>query len=123
LFEDTYKNPRQSLKQIFEFLGVDISQAESIKSDKPKNSYSRPRSKLAALLLSSRLVIKIGHKLLPTSLLRQIRYKVLLKADKKPPMDPKAKKLLEEIYAPEIEKLEKLLGRDLSSLRRTWDKD
>jgi hypothetical protein len=45
---------------------------------------------------------------------------ILTKRAEKPEPDPRAIKYLAEAYEGEIEELERLLGRDLPSLRKGW---
>jgi hypothetical protein len=51
---------------------------------------------------------------------RVSRAHFLLKRADKPPMDPRAQELLLEIYEPEIYELERIVGRKMPELRRTW---
>ncbi len=45
---------------------------------------------------------------------------LILKAAAKPSMDPAVRRYLETLYAPDIERLEGLLGRQLPGLTSSW---
>lgn len=108
-FEDLKKDRQALLNQVAEFLNIDPAKftAKSVS----KNSYQKPRNKFSKLLLRNQFLTKYGLKLLPRSILRLIRNKILLaKADKKP-MDQKSKKLLEEFYKEELKNFDNLLSK------------
>ncbi len=121
LLDDLMKKPKTTLKQIFAFLGVDESPAKEIELGEAHNSYAQPRNPLLGKLMSNKELTNIGLKTIPRPLLRKLRNDVLLKKTKKPPLDPMAKKLLQQTYEPEVSRLEKLLDRDLGVLRKSWD--
>jgi hypothetical protein len=88
------------------------------------NPFKVPRGRLARLGLSfqfpgNRLRYSI-RKLLPRPVRWFIYDRLLLKKADKAPIDERAKRHLVDIYPPDLKKLDHLLSRDLSSLRRSW---
>lgn len=120
LFDDLHNHPKETMAQIFDFLGVEAGQADDIDTGKAQNTYQQPRNELLGKLMANKHLTSLGLKILPRPLLQQIRNEILLIKSTKPPLDPAAKKMLQETYEPEINKLETLLNRDFSALRKTW---
>ena len=106
LFEDFKKDPVGACREIFSYLGVDPGFVPVIDRKNPGRVY-RNRGL---------------HKLLtkPPSWLKRVMTagvrETLIKINTKPvpPMDRALRKELLEKYRPDIEKLEGLIGRDLS---------
>ena len=122
--EDLAKKTTDTLHQIAEFLNIDPAPFNLVNSGEMHNPFLAPRGRLARLGLSfqfpgNRLRYSI-RKLLPRPVRWFIHDRLLLKKADKPPIDERAKRLLIDIYAPDLKKLEHLLSRDLSSLRRSW---
>ena len=122
--EDLAKKTTDTLHQIAEFLNIDPAPFNLVNSGEMHNPFLAPRGRLARLGLSfgfpdNRLRYSI-RKLLPRSVRWFIHDRLLLKKADKPPIDERAKRLLVDIFAPDLKKLEHLLSRDLSSLRRSW---
>jgi hypothetical protein len=120
LFDDLTKRPAETLRHICEFLGVDTSAVNQIDSGHASNGYARPRGRVSQQLLASQRLTNPLLKYMPRFLLRHVRNRWLLQSAKKPPIDHAARDMLVSEYRSEIDKLEKLLGRDLSPLRQSW---
>lgn len=122
--EDLAKKTTDTLHQIAEFLNIDPAPFNLVDSREIYNPFKVARGRLAQLLFtfndpSYRLRYSIKN-LFPRPVRWFILDRLLLKKADKPPIDEQAKRLLVDIYAPDLKKLEHLLSRDLSSLRRSW---
>lgn len=120
LFDDLKRDPKLTLLEIAEFLGLDPRPMAGIDSTTGRNPYMAPRGRWAQRLTGSTLTRVLGETVVPRSVGLFIYRRFLLKSAAKPPMDPRARQLLVRIYQPEIDELEELLGRELPQLRRSW---
>jgi len=128
IYENALKNPIDFILKIYKFLEVD----ESFIPQKAKARINTPHNKnefrifLSALILKTKIFLtkfKIGRNLVNWSekkgagnLLHRIlekRKKTLEKVQKKS-MDSQTRKHLQHIYQSEIQKIEKITGKDLS---------
>lgn len=118
LYEDLKRDPKALLRSIFAFLGIDPD-VDEIRTDVQYNKYSVPKNSLARSILGSRLfrarrASKLRAKLVPNAQTRaQIRSSLLFKDEPKSKMDPDCRRLLMDLYRPDIQKLQGLLNRDL----------
>ena len=118
LFEDIIKNPSKIVKEISQFIGLpDYDYDYEIKS----NVASEAKSTIIRdFIFKPNKLKKYVGKILPTKKIKdRIMYKLYnanLKDAKKEPLNIELKsKIYKEFYISEIDKLEALLGRDLSS--------
>lgn len=116
LFEDLAKRPGKLLSSVASFLEIDPGPFDSIELTEVHNSYRKPRS-VAAYQIFSGLRLNKG---IPHSLRRRLKRSPLFFDTKKPPLDNQSRQLLQRIYDRDICSLEKLLGRDMSKLRKSW---
>jgi hypothetical protein len=117
LFQDELAaDTRGEMRRILEFLGVDASRADRIDLG-VRNATALPRNRAVRRLYRSRRMRAIGSRLVPSS--RQPGLERLLLRRGVPPMDPEARRLLEDFYAPEPPELERLLGRAVPWARKT----
>jgi len=98
------------------FLGVNHSVIDF--EDKVYNKYGGnvSRGKIATHFLKSPIVHKISQTVMPLSTRTFIEEKVLKKKipkQSKPTLRPEDRKILVNYFRPDVEKLEKLLGRKL----------
>jgi len=116
LFEELKNDPRSTLLKVTRHLGVDPLCFDSAEHSHAYNAYRRP--KYPAL---QRLVVKSKvSRFIPQSLRRSLRYSRLLFDIRKPSMDSESRRYLQDIFAPDIFRLEELLGRKLPELRKSW---
>lgn len=120
LFDDVKQNPRATLLEIAKFLDLDPEPMNRIDAAEARNGYRAPRGRWAQHLAGNRLSRIIGETIMPRRLGRFIFEHLLLKPSAKPPMDPRARQLLLELYEPEMDRLETMLGRKMPELRRSW---
>ena len=115
-FQKLQDQPADVLGEICDFLGVDGGAVNDIDTDRASNPYMQPSNRLFGKLLSSNILTSFGLKIIPRPLLQKIRYGLLLKPGEKPELDAETRRLLTEIYEPEVGRLEELLNRDFASL-------
>jgi hypothetical protein len=119
-FQKLQNQPTDVLREICDFLEVDKGVVNNIDTDQASNPYMQPSNRLFGKLLSSNILTSLGLKITPRPLLQKIRYGLLLKPGEKPELDTETRRLLTEIYEPEVGRLEKLLNRDFASLRESF---
>jgi hypothetical protein len=116
LTDDMKRDGAGVVRGALEFLGVDPSQAAA-----PPNSNEnrRVRSPLVQrLIFAPKILLPLAPFLRRFPLVRSMRTKMLemnSEAKPRPPMDPVLRRQLIEEFTPEIERLAKLIDRDLSS--------
>jgi hypothetical protein len=120
LFDEFARDVRGTLKEILRFLRLDPSAADRIDVSRRYNSYSAPRSPIARRLAGSKVSRFLGQTIVPREVGEFIFYRFLVREAVKPPMDPRARDLLSSLYENEVIATERLLGRSLPQLRRSW---
>jgi hypothetical protein len=120
LLEDLKKTPLAVLEGIADFLDIDRVAMRAIDLGTAHNAHRLPRGNWARRLASGRMSRFIGEHLFPHSWGEYIWRHIFLREGRKPPMDSAARRFLQELYAPEIERLEHLLNRPLPELRVSW---
>ncbi len=114
LFDDLEEDPDQVVKEIFEFLKVDST--VSVNSETKYSHSGKPKNTFVAMLTdrNNKFVYtlrRIVMSLVPRSLLERIASKMLKKDD----IPFETKTYLSKYFKTDIEKLESLVNRDLSS--------
>jgi len=109
-----------ALTRLCAFLGIDADGLDEAALAHIANGYAAPRAEWLRRLAGAHWARAIGQRLVPERLGRGVFERFFLRPAAPPPIPAEAKALLTELYAPEIARLEALLGRPLPSLRRTW---
>ncbi len=109
---------RQVLADILRFLEVDVGGLARIDTTRVENSFAAPRAEWARRLAGANWARWIGNRLVPHRLGALIFERFFIEhSAPPPPMDPRARAWLAEIFEPEIRAVETLLGRRLPQLR------
>ena len=116
LYDDLRRDGATVVRGALEFLGVDPSRAAA----PPRaNESKRVRSPLVQrLIFAPRLLLPLAPFLRRFPLVRAVRTRMLeLNSETRPraPMDPDLRRRLLDEFTPEIERLGRLIGRDLSA--------
>lgn len=115
LYDDIQDNPLEACRKIFSFIGVDENFEPSV-SVKHNSLTGEARLKFVIRMLTSENPIKRKFAaLIPEKVKNKIRYsvaKILLKRDV---MSLDTRQKLSTLYLPEINRLEKLINRDLEA--------
>ncbi len=122
LYEDLQKEPGRIMKELFQYIGVDDTFVPNMEvtynlSGKPKNSLINMLIGADGVLIRSAKAVMPGVvKKLKNSMASQKMVENLRKKNlERPPVSPQIKKrFYSEVYAEDIDKLEKLINRDLS---------
>ena len=117
VFQDDLKSRvNETCEEIFEFLGIESSTQINTSNSNPA---AMPRSRLLHKTLRQRSLFKeVIKPLMPSRVRRSLKSKMLqvnLKDAPYVPLDPKLAHELRLSYRIEIEELEKIAGRELSS--------
>jgi hypothetical protein len=110
-FEDLGRDTRGELRLLFTRLGVDPAPAGVMDVER-HNSFALPRNELSRRVLTFRPLRDAARTVVPARL-RPTVERVLLSSPPRPEMEPEARRLLEEAFAPERPRLEAMLGRSL----------
>ena len=109
-FEDFIKNTQLILEEVLEFLGINKKIEFELE---PKNQYRIPKGGIAELLFADSKIRKIIKKSIPVNMRIRFGEKYLLKKEIRPTIDLETKKILDDIYSEDINKLSNLLNREL----------
>ena len=115
-FEEFRKDPAASYRQVLEFLGVDPNFEASFEV---VNAGMARRSQRVQQMLLSPPVVRTARAVIPKRMRPAVGKtwdRINSRGEKPAPLDPKVARALREELQPDVERLEKLLGRDLSSL-------
>jgi len=111
IFEEFIKDPKKIVKELLNFINVDC---EIPKFEKETyNPFSKPRGKLAQILLSDRRIMPITGDIIPDKIRWRIKEKFLIKEDDKPKISEREKSILKEVFKDDVNKLSNLLEREL----------
>lgn len=120
MFSDLKCDPAAFTATVLEFLGVDREGLEQIDFSEEHNAYAAPRGGLSRFIMGQGWLRRLIQRLFPQVLRRWLKRRLLLKQSAKPAMDVEAAALLARIYAPDLQRLERLLGRPLPTLWGEW---
>lgn len=122
LTADLADRPDEVLDEVAAFLDVDAAPFERVDTATRHNPMTGvPYNRLTEAIRTNDLLGRVADRLLPEAAKRWIAERLLLAHGDKPPLDPEAKAMLVEAFAPDVDALEAMLDRDLSSLRASWD--
>jgi len=111
IFDEFIKEPKDSVKQILEFLQIDSETPKNFK--KKYNEYRSPRGKISQKILVSDTISRIADKLLPKSLKWKLKEEIILKKENKPQLTKEHRIILENYYREDAKNLQNLLKRKL----------
>ena len=114
LFEELTRGNRATLADLMQFLGIDDSvNIELAKVNSAAHAtLSRTRT-IEDLVFRENVVKRVAKRILPEESIRKAR-NLLLNANRySPRFDPAVRRELQDFYRPDIERLEKLIDRDL----------
>lgn len=121
LLDELAKSPRETMARVTRYLDIDpmpVGWDKVLGSE--HNQYTMPRMPFLYLQTKRLVDAEMRRKFLPSSLRKWLRTSFILYNNQKPPLDNESRRILEGIYDPDIDRLEKLLGRGLPELRKSW---
>lgn len=116
-FDDLAERLEGLLSDVCRFIGVDPGRLQLSPDAGAQNAYKMARFP-GAYRMATRLGLRRG--LLPASVRSWLGRSQWLFDKKKPLLDDCSRKFLQNIYAPDLTRLEKLLGRNVPELRQSW---
>lgn len=123
LLDDLKQDALGTLESIARFLDVDVDAMQEVDYETVHNPFGVPKNALASHVLNAEPLKRLARLIVPEKLRIYVGEHLLLDKPDKPPMDPEAKRMLAEIYEPEIRKAEELLDRQLPELRESWPQE
>jgi Sulfotransferase family len=123
LTDDLASDPLETFARIAQYLGIDPEPFQRDDLAEAHNSFRTPRLGGLYALVRDSWVKKAVMQHLPDKVQGWLRESPMLfnyEAGKRPVLDETSRKMLQEIYDPEICRLEKLLGRQFPELRKSW---
>jgi hypothetical protein len=111
-FDDFAADVRREMRKVYEFVGVDASFADRFQAD-VHNPFALPRNRLTTRIYRSRSLrglARRARRVLPVAWQRRVGGVVLARTEA-PEIEPRARELLQELYAREPDRLRELLGR------------
>jgi hypothetical protein len=117
LFEDFVRDTPAVMEQIASFLGIDPTQYPEDCFQRVHNPFEASRSEFARMILRCRPIRVTSKRLAPKKLRSAVRDRLLFKETQKPKMDDDIRQRLAQHFAPDLERLEQVLDRDLELLR------
>ena len=111
LFDDLATDQRTQVRAVFDLVGIDPSVADAIDPEH-HNSFAQPRNGPSGRLIASAHARSLGRAIVPARLRPRIE-RLLLAPAPKPELDPTARQVLEELFRPDVARLEEILGRRL----------
>ena len=112
IFEEFIKDTKKSVQEVLDFLKVNDTPTDSIKTI--HNQFTIPRGNFSSSILKNKFIKNFGKRFVPLSIGESAVKNVLGKKGEKPTISEKTRKLLEEVYRNDISKLESILGHSLS---------
>ena len=119
--EDQEKRPQQVLRDVFRFLGVDPN--VDVNTEIRYNMSGKPKSQwLHQFLFEGNMARKIAQPIVRTLFSQETRIRIAARLQEKNlerlTINPDTKTKLQQYFEEDIQKLEKLLSRDLSLWRK-----
>lgn len=111
IFEEFTDDIKKTLTDLLSFLGIETKLPENI--DEVYNAYTEPIGKFGTSIVKNRPIKKIAKSILPRSTSVSLLRTLLRKKGTKPEVPKNERLFLEELYHPDVIKLENLLGRSL----------
>jgi hypothetical protein len=119
LFEDFVDDTAAVMQQIAQFLGVDPDQYPERSFEKTHNPFEASRGGLVRLVLRCRPIRVLSKRWVPPKLRTAVRDRLLFKETRKPTLDDGIRRELASRFASDLSRLERMLDRDLASLRES----
>jgi len=111
IFEEFVENKKNTLEEIFMFLGLKSKVTKL--DDKIHNPYSPPKGPISKRLRQSNTIFQISKKIMSRSTRKSIIDKFLIGERVKPKMDAQDRDLLIKYYKSDVKNLQELLGHKL----------
>lgn len=111
IFEEFIKNPKQTIKQILDFLNVNSKIPDDVGD--AKNPYAEPLGEFGDSIVKNKTIKKMAKSILPGKTGISVLRTILNKNAPKPEITPHERKILGMHLQDDVKKLKEVLGRDL----------
>ena len=118
LFEDLVRDTAAVMRDVARFLGVDPERFPLSAFERAHHPFEESRGLFARWLLRRRSIRVWSKRWIPQGLRTEFRNRFLFTSGKKPTIDEESREFLLERFEPDLQRLEKMLGRDLGKLRK-----
>jgi hypothetical protein len=118
--EDLNERHKEVLSKLTQHLGIDPFPETVEFAETVHNPYRAPRAKGLYHVVKNAFSFRLRTALLPESVNGWLRNSKLLYSNDKPILEDEPRRLLQEIFEPEMRCVEKLLSRELPALRKSW---
>lgn len=109
--EEMAREPVRTVREVFAFLGVEPAVADELGAER-LYTFRLPRGRLARSIVHSRPLRAVGRRVIPLRFRSRLEDS-LLAPQEKPPIEAETRGLLEQVFRPDGEALERVLGRSL----------
>ncbi len=116
LFEDLIRDTTSVMQQIARFLKIDPDGFPKAAFEKVHNPFEKSRGPLARAILRCRPLRLLSKRWAPQAL-RDMTNRLIYTTGEKEKMDDEVRRSLAVRFAPDLQRLERLLERDLGALR------
>jgi len=110
---------RQVVRQVISFLGLDPSHVDKIDTATVYNRGRVPRNALVQQLARLRILRRLYRSTVPVPLRVRIRDRLIVARPKRA-IDPRAVDVLQTIYTPQLESLDRECGITMPELKKAW---
>ncbi|MGZ4418108.1 MAG: hypothetical protein ACXVRV_08030, partial [Gaiellaceae bacterium] len=110
------QDPVRVMREVFAFLGVEPAVADQLVFQR-RNAFRLPRGRVAKSIIDSQRLRVAARHVLPLRVRSRLE-QALLAPRRKPPMEPKDRRQLEQLYAADGAALEGILNRPLPWSKR-----
>ena len=117
LFEDLIRDTEGVMQGVARFLGIHPEGFPESTFERAHNAYEESRGTFARALLRNRPIRVFSKRWVPQSLRTAVRNHLIFKKGVKPKLDDEIRRLLAKRFAPDLQRLEQLLERDLGVLQ------
>lgn len=111
ILEEWSNDPARTLKSISEFLG--LGPVVVGPRTPAQRGYAAARGPFVRFLFGNRQLSRASEALVPYRMRKYIRNTMLVKAEPRPSMDPRARAILTDYYREDVRRTERLLGQSL----------
>jgi hypothetical protein len=120
LFEDLEKDTPGVVSAIARHIGVDPALLDQDELRRVHNLSRAPRFKWLYDGVRGAFSLRLRMKILPEPMRKWMSYNPIFYKSDKPRVEPEARRYLQDIYEPDLRNLERLLGKKLPELRKSW---
>ena len=117
LFEDLIRDTAMVMQEVARFLGIGPEGFPESTFERAHNPYEESRGAFSRTLLRSRPIRVFSKRWVPLSLRAAVRNHLLFTKGEKPKLDDEVRRLLGKRFAPDLQRLEQLLERNLGVLQ------